>query len=262
MSETTIRRAAVAGQFYPAEPDLLRELLQQQITAARPAPPAPQAIVTPHAGLIYSGGMAALAWASAAQAAERIRTVVLLGPSHRLAFHGIAASEASAWETPLGLTTLTDARDLIDVGNVRSLPAAHAQEHCLEVQLPFIQTLLPQARLLPLLVGEASATEISTLLSPYWEDPHCLIAISSDLSHYLPYDEACQRDRQTADAIERADEQAIGPHQACGCRPLAGLLHLARREQARIRTLGLCNSGDTAGDRSRVVGYGAFAMYR
>lgn len=263
MSSASIRPAAVAGLFYPSNTLELQQQVQQYLTRNDiPQTPAPLAIVTPHAGYVYSGATAGVAWASVAARAESIYRVVLLGPSHRVALRGVATSTADYWQTPLGRIGLDkDAAEHLQLlPFVIASDKAHAREHSLEVQVPFIQTVFANATLLPLVVGDATPEQIASLLKPYWEDPHSLIAVSSDLSHYHDYRTAQQLDRQTSDAIEHFDIQAIGPEQACGCRPLCGLLKLAAEARCRITTLDLCNSGDTAGDRQRVVGYGAYVV--
>ncbi len=262
---SSIRPAAVAGLFYPRESGQLTQLLQEYLRQASVPEGSvrPRAIVTPHAGYVYSGSTAAVAWASASPWAEQIQRVLLLGPAHRVALRGIATSPAAAWQTPLGAVALDQrgARQLQELPFVVESALAHAEEHSLEVQVPFIQTLYPQAELLPLVVGDASPEEVAELLRPYWQDPHTLIAISTDLSHYHDYATAQQLDGSTALAIEQRRWSVIGPEQACGCRALNGLLQLAGDEGRPVQTLALCNSGDTAGDKRRVVGYGAFVVH-
>ncbi|WP_317930020.1 AmmeMemoRadiSam system protein B [Halioxenophilus sp. WMMB6] len=262
---TSVRPSAIAGQFYPADAHSLAAVINhclQHAKTHRSTTP-PQAIITPHAGLIYSGPTAAVAWSQALARTTPIQRVVLLGPSHRVGFSGVATSPAQAWRTPLGEIALDreGAEALQSHPFVQAFALAHAQEHCLEVQVPFIQTLWPKAKLLPLLVGDASAEQVAALLAPYWGDPETLIAISSDLSHFHDYATAQAIDQRTAQAIEAGRVDAIGPEQACGCRALNGLLLVAGQHHRPVVTLELCNSGDTAGDRSRVVGYGAFAVH-
>ena len=188
--------------------------------------------------------------------------MVLLGPSHRVAFDGIALSGARAFETPLGLvpTDEAGARELLALDWVDVLDEAHALEHSLEVHLPFLQTVLPEATVLPLVVGSASPRQVATILQTVGRDPGTLIVVSTDLSHYHDYETARRIDAETTRLIEELSD-GIRPDQACGCQPLNGLLHLARDSGYRVRTLDLRNSGDTAGPRDRVVGYGAYAVH-
>lgn len=260
---TTTRPAAVAGQFYPDDAQALRAELHAALAGAHSAPAAhaPKMLVVPHAGYVYSGPIAASAYALLAPAAGRIRRVVLLGPTHRVALRGLARPTVAAFETPLGRVPLDLAAldALADLPQVVASDAAHAQEHSLEVQLPFLQTVLGAFALVPLAVGEASATSVAEVLERLWGGDETLVVISSDLSHYLPYARACTADRAT---IERILQFAtdLDPHEACGARPLSGALQVARACGLRARLLDLRNSGDTAGDRARVVGYGAIAF--
>lgn len=257
-----VRPPAVAGLFYPAEPARLRQQVDALLAAARPAAGrAPKALIVPHAGYVYSGAIAANAYAQLTPIAQRIRTVVLLGPAHRVALRGLALPAATHFATPLGVVEL----DSEAVARLRGLPqitisdAVHAAEHSLEVHLPFLQSLLPKFLLLPLVVGEASPAEVAQVLDRVWGGEDTLIVISSDLSHYLSYDEARASDRATAQAVLdlRPD---IDPQQACGANPINGLLQSAPRHGLCGTLLDLRSSGDTAGDRARVVGYAAFAF--
>jgi MEMO1 family protein len=255
----------VAGYFYPASPDALqREIAECLATVTRRGAPseAPKAVIVPHAGYAYSGPVAAAAYAALRPARSRIRRVVLVGPSHRVQFRGLALSTADAFMTPLG--TIDIARDAADA--LRNLPQvceldrAHSLEHSLEVQLPFLQTVLDEFELVPVLVGEATAEEVGEVLEALWGGPETVFVISSDLSHYHDYPTAQRIDRDTTFAIEHFDAAAIDGEHACGCRPICGLLCVARAHGLRVTTLDVRNSGDTAGDRKRVVGYGAFAF--
>jgi len=254
-----VRRPAVAGYFYPADPGELGEMLAHLLEDAPAGPPA-KVLIAPHAGYVYSGPIAASAYARLTPVREHITQVVLLGPSHRVAFRGLARCNARAYETPLGhvpVDTDTAAR-LEDLAGVRLLDEAHAQEHSLEVHVPFLQTVLSEFHLTPLVVGETTPEEIARVLDTLWGDEETLIVVSSDLSHYLSYETAREVDQKTALAIE-ACSQSISPEQACGCRPINGLLHALAARRMSIHTIDLRNSGDTAGTRDRVVGYGAFA---
>ncbi len=258
----SIRQAAVAGRFYPADSAELRQQVQTFIAAAKPSGMLPKALVAPHAGYIYSGAVAGSAYAQLQGCAERIKRVVLLGPTHRMAIRGLACSRADHFQTPLGSVPVE--RAALDA--IRHLPQVHETdrpfegEHCLEVQLPFLQTVLGEFQLVPLLVGEASSDEVAAVLERLWDGEETLIVISSDLSHYLDYDSARAIDQETSNAIAQLDAAAIGHHQACGRNPLRGLLAVAKHHGLRARVLDLRNSGDTAGSRQQVVGYGAYAF--
>jgi len=262
---TAIRPPAVAGQFYPADPGEIRRICAALLAAAPPArPPVPKAIVVPHAGWIYSGPIAATAYAQLAPARGQVRRVVLLGPSHRVALRGLALSGADSWASPLGPVGLDrdGAQRLAALPGLGIFEPAHAQEHALEVQLPFLQTVLGNdVQLLPLVVGDASDETVAAALDAVWGGPETLIAISTDLSHYLDYESCRRQDQSTAAAIERLDPTGLDRESACGRVPLAGLLLAAKRRAMRIERLDLRNSGDTAGPRDRVVGYGAWALY-
>jgi hypothetical protein len=254
--------------FYPGDPASLQDELATCL-AGLPAPtPEPaatgmlKALIVPHAGYIYSGGTAGHAYALLAPLAGRIRRVVVLGPCHRASVQGLAAPTAQAFATPLGRIPLDRAAldALADLPQVVVSDAAHAQEHSLEVQLPFLQTVLGQFELVPLAVGEASSGEVAQVLERLWGGPETLIVISSDLSHFHSYREAQSIDKATAQHILALD-QLTSFEQACGALPINGLLAVARRRGLRIERVAQCNSGDTAGDKSRVVGYASFALY-
>ncbi|MGE5337153.1 MAG: AmmeMemoRadiSam system protein B [Gemmatimonadota bacterium] len=260
----TIRPAAVAGSFYPAEANALREEIRTHLNAtARPAAQrVPKALIAPHAGYVYSGPIAASAYARLDGQRSHIRRVVLLGPAHRVPVRGLALPGASAFETPLG-TVPVDAAAALSLAHLPQVvvhAGAHAHEHSLEVHLPFLQEMLGDFSLLPLVVGDATAEEVAEVLQALWGGPETLIVISSDLSHYLPYDLAVRTDARTAQAIADLDP-TLDHLQACGATPVNGLLTLARRHGLRAELLDLRNSGDTAGDRRRVVGYGAWAIH-
>jgi AmmeMemoRadiSam system protein B/AmmeMemoRadiSam system protein A len=262
---TAIRPAAVAGMFYPAAAPALAQEVDRLLAAAprEAAPQPPKMLVVPHAGYVYSGAVAARAYALLAPWRERIRRVVLLGPTHRVAVRGLALPSVAAFETPLGRVALdTEAiATLARLPQVQIDDEAHALEHALEVQLPFLQRALgtESFTLVPLAVGRASAAQVHEAIERVWGGAETLIVISTDLSHYLPYAQAQTVDRATADAILRLDT-AIAHDRACGATPLAGALLAARAHGLAPLLLDLRNSGDTAGDRSRVVGYAAFAF--
>jgi AmmeMemoRadiSam system protein B len=258
-----VRLPAVAGLFYPADAHELKDVIARYLAAAPAAAgTVPKAIIAPHAGYIYLGPIAASVYARLVPARGRVQRVVLLGPAHRVGFRSLALSSADFFETPLGRIpadrgAIEMLRDLPEV-DVRD--AAHADEHSLEVQLPFLQEVLGEFALVALAVGEATAAEVAAVLERLWGGAETLIVVSSDLSHYLDYASARRRDRATSRAIEALDASAIGHEDACGRNPVAGLLHVARKKGMTARTLDLRNSGDTAGPRDRVVGYGAYVL--
>ncbi len=265
-AQTKIRQPAVAGLFYPEDPATLKELILALMSEVAPRNEGtwyPKALVAPHAGLPYSGPVAASAYAALGPGADRIRRVVLLGPSHRVPFRGVATTTATAYGTPLGLVAID--RPAIDaiggLPGVTTLDEAHGPEHSLEVHLPFLQVVLHDFTLVPLVVGEAGPETVAAVLEQLWGGPETLIVISSDLSHYHDYPTAQALDAETRRAIEALDEGQLDPHKACGHQPLAGLLRVARRRGLQIETLDLRNSGDTAGPRREVVGYGAWAFH-
>lgn len=258
----SIRSAALAGLFYPDDAAALRAAVRGLLAAAQ-AGPAPKALIAPHAGYVYSGPVAASVYARLTAARGRIHRVVLLGPAHRAAFDGLALSGAAAFATPLGEVPLdaVAAASLQALPQVRVLDAAHRAEHSLEVQLPFLQETLGDFTLVPLVVGDATPEEVSAVLDTLWGGEETLIVISSDLSHYHEYATARRRDAATTRAIEALRPQDIAREDACGRLPVGGLLLCARRRGLRVETLDLRNSGDTAGPRDRVVGYGAWAFH-
>ena len=260
---TTTRRAAVAGMFYPADPRELREMVQGYLAQAEKQDSFPKAVISPHAGFIYSGPVAASVYARLSAGRERIERVVLLGPSHRVPFHGLAITDADFYETPLGRVPIDQAfqQQISDLPQVRLLQAAHASEHSLEVQLPFLQSVLGDFKLVPLVVGDADGKEVAEVLERLWGGPETLIVISSDLSHYHDYLTAQRMDRATSDAIVGLHPEAIGYDDACGRIPVQGLLNLAKKQGLQGELIDLRNSGDTAGPRNQVVGYGAYAFF-
>lgn len=258
-----IRTPAVAGIFYPAQAIELSAQIQGFLHEVKVsnAPP-PKAMIAPHAGYVYSGAIAASAYARLLAARARIRRVVLLGPSHRVGFRGMALSNMNAFATPLGAVPLdTAALALIgELPGVGVLERAHATEHSLEVHVPFLQQVLDNFQLVPLVVGDARPEEVGAVLEALWGEAETLIVISSDLSHYQDYQTAQALDRTTSDAIERLCFEDIGYEQACGRNPVNGLLWVAQRKGLRGVTIDLRNSGDTAGSRDQVVGYGAYVF--
>jgi AmmeMemoRadiSam system protein B len=260
-----IRPAAVSGSFYPRDPSALAAEISAYLALAPAAPRGwqpPKAIIAPHAGYIYSGPIAASIYARLAPLRGRVRRVVLAGPAHRVYVPGAAVPAARAFESPLGAVEL----DLDAIAALRELDfvemsdKAHALEHSLEVHVPFLQAVLGDFRLVPIVVGDASPQQSARLFETVWGGDETLVVVSSDLSHYLGYDAACARDRDTASAILHLDPSLV-PEEACGAAPINGLLETARRRALAVELVDLRNSGDTAGDRDRVVGYGAFAFH-
>jgi AmmeMemoRadiSam system protein B len=252
----------VAGRFYPADPRQLAAEVDQLLASASASPCRAKALIAPHAGYVYSGATAGLAFSTLAADAASIDRVVLLGPSHFVPLAGLAASRAPAFETPLGRVPVDLLlRDrVLRLDRVRLDDRAHAREHSLEVMLPFLQRTLGDFTVLPLAVGDTSPEAVAEVLELCWGNDSTRIVVSSDLSHYHDYRTAQTIDRGTRQAIERLDPAAIGPDRACGCYALNGLLEAARRRQLEVTTLAVCNSGDTAGPRDRVVGYGAWVF--
>src|SRR5436190_1239040 len=256
-----LRKPAVAGSFYPAQPDRLRRQIEELLAEAAPAPKiTPKALIAPHAGYIYSGLPAATAFATLRDSAQTFARIVLIGPAHYVAIRGVALPTSDAFETPLGRVPVDHGalNEITVLPFVSRNDAAHRPEHALEVELPFLQIVLPSFSLLPLAVGDATAHEVAQVLARLWTGPETLLVISSDLSHYHRYETARSLDVTTAAAIENGDWASLGPRQACGYLPIAGLLIEANRRHLKARRLSLCNSGDTAGPRDQVVGYGAW----
>lgn len=260
-----VRLSVFDGSFYPADPTTLREDVRRFVEEAVAAPSegSLRAIVTPHAGYVYSGPIAGTAYRTLRDSREPPERVLLLGPSHRIAFTGIALPSHDGFRTPLGdLEVDADLRRLAaKLPGVTEFDEAHSREHSLEVQLPFLQVVAGTPKILPLVVGTSTPDITSNVvLSLLDKHPDTLVVVSSDLSHFLPYSATRSLDRESAGRLERL-ETSIEPDQACGCQPLNGLTETARRSGWAIRLLDLRNSGDTCGDHSRVVGYGAFAAW-
>ena len=260
------RETAVAGLFYPLDPQALRTQVQTLLAEVEPhhlpiAGPV-KALIAPHAGYLYSGATAACAYALVKERND-IEHVVLLGPSHRVAFRGRALSSATSFATPLGDVPVPRAlaTAAAALAPVTVFDAAHTAEHSLEVHLPFLQIALPGVPVLPLVTGDTTPEEVeSTLAALTNDDARSLVIVSTDLSHFLDYASACTVDRRTTRAIE-ALETTVTPEQACGCRALNGLLRFASSNALSVNTLDVRNSGDTAGAKDRVVGYGSYALH-
>ncbi|UCF67000.1 MAG: AmmeMemoRadiSam system protein B [Acidobacteriota bacterium] len=256
------RHPAVSGLFYPAEAKELSALVTEYLEHAGPAPTVPKAIIAPHAGYVYSGPVAASAYAALAPARRRIKRVVLVGPAHRVAFNGLALSSCEAFETPLGLVPVDQAAcaGLSSLPGVSIYDGAHSGEHSLEVHLPFLQKVIDDFSIVPLVIGSASAAEVGSVLERLWGGDETLLVVSSDLSHYHDYDTARRRDSTTSRAIEQLRWEQIDGDDACGYRGVAGLLWVAQKRGMTVATIDLRNSGDTAGPRDQVVGYGAYLV--
>ncbi len=258
------RAPAVAGLFYPDEPNALRRAVEDYLHAAKTAETDDighiKAVIAPHAGYIYSAPIAASIYARLRPLAGIVRRVVLLGPSHRVPFAGLALPDVDEFATPLGTVPLdaTAMAEIASLPQVQVLNIAHGGEHSLEVQLPFLQVVLGDFSLVPLVVGDAEPATVAEVLAHLWGGDETLFVISSDLSHYHDYATAQRLDAATSRAIEQLRPQDIGYEDACGRDPVNGLLYLARERGLHARTLDLRNSGDTAGGRGQVVGYGAY----
>ena len=258
-----IRQPAVAGTFYPAPKQTLASDIKTLLGASRPAHDAvrPKALIVPHAGYVYSGLTAAVAYAALDAVHDSIERVILLGPVHHVPVRGMALPEADAFATPLAETAIDQAA----TGMIKNMPQvmvsaeAHAPEHSLEVQLPFLQSVLDDFKLVPLAVGDATPEEVAEVLDVLWGGPETLIVVSSDLSHFLPYKTAQLVDGQTVQSIMQL-QPTLSHEQACGGTPINGLLLSAKQHHLQPQLLDLRNSGDTAGDKNRVVGYASFAF--
>lgn len=261
-----IRPPAAAGGFYPDDPELLRIVVEDFLDEAKGAAAAlPKALIVPHAGYVYSGPVAAAAYALlvCAGAAGRVRRVVLIGPSHYVPFDGLALACVDAFATPLGRVPVdrTAVAAICELPSVHLADGPHVEEHALEVQLPFLQAVLGDFALVPIVAGRARAEAVAGALERVWGGPETLIVVSSDLSHYHDRDTARRLDAATAAAIEAGDGARIGPDDACGRVGIAGLLAAAPRHRLTVERLALATSADTAGPRRSVVGYGAWAFY-
>lgn len=261
-----VRPAAVAGSFYPRDAQTLRSVVHEHLASARarvgPSVTWPKAVIVPHAGYVYSGSVAAQAYLALDAGSEVIHRVVLVGPSHRVAFEGLAVPSHTAFETPLGRVPIdeTSRRELLEARLVHERDDAHRWEHALEVQIPFLQEVLESFSILPILVGRASPEQVAETLERVWGGDETVVVISSDLSHYHDYETAKSMDARTAAAIERLDARRIRYEDACGRTGIQGLLQTAANHALLPQALDLRSSGDTAGGRDEVVGYGAWAF--
>ena len=259
---TSIRKPAVAGQFYSGNPGELSATVAALLEGAQDQQtPAPKALIVPHAGYNYSGPVAASAYARLRPYRNQYRRVILVGPCHRTPVHGLALSGADLYRTPMGDVPVDRAAIAsLDIPNVHISDQCHQTEHSLEVHLPFLQALLGDFSIVPIVVGGATPELVSRVLDALWGGPETLIVISSDLSHFLNYDDARLIDAATCEAIENLDASQINYEVACGATPVAGLLIAARHRGMQVKTVDLRNSADTAGDTGPVVGYGAWVF--
>jgi len=263
MRSPTVREPAVAGSFYPSDAGVLRDTVDALLAdAASSRVSTPKAIAVPHAGYVYSGAVAATAYALVARMRDTITRVIVIGPNHRVAVRGIALAGVQRFATPLGLVSVPEAWALARLSALPTVcvsPEAHRWEHSVEVQLPFIQRALGDVDVIPLLAGDTNGDEVADVLDALWGGPETLIVISTDLSHYLPDHEARQTDAATIARILALDGPIDHAH-ACGATALNGLLTAARRHGLHPIVLDARNSSDTAGDPDRVVGYCAVAF--
>ena len=259
-----IRHPAVAGLFYPADKQILKNDIHQylsEVTAEQKT--MPKALIVPHAGYVYSGPIAASAFKQLIPYKNKIKRIVVLGPSHRVAFKGLAVPESDVFNTPLGNIPIdqTSIQKLSGLPQIIVSDKAHEDEHSLEVQLPFLQEILGEFSLVPIVVGDAERHEVADVINRLWNSEDTLIVISTDLSHYHSYNEAKQLDQDTSDAIVNLKSNLIEYDDACGRNGLKGMLTVAEEKNLSIDVLDLRNSGDTAGDKNRVVGYGAYVIH-
>ncbi len=259
----SIRKPVVAGMFYPANPQTLKSDIQNYLKKAKVCDFVPKALIAPHAGYLYSGEVAASAYVLLDKIKDKIKRVVLLGPSHRVGFHGVATTSADFYQTPLGVVSIDKEANasLEGMSQVSCFDRAHSQEHSLEVHVPFLQETLGEFSLVPLVVGDASPEDVGEVILKLWGGDETLVVISTDLSHFENYETAQKLDAKTCKAIEEFKPEDLDFHDACGRVPVSGMMCAAIKKELKITTLDLRNSGDTAGDKDRVVGYGAWALY-
>ncbi len=257
-----LREPVVAGSFYPANASQLSTMIDQFLDLAknRRSQKPPKAVISPHAGYIYSGAIAASVFVTIDQFRDQYSRVVVMGPSHRIGFRGVAYCRADVFKTPLGHipVDMEALKELEKQNLILRNDSAHLQEHSLEVQLPFLQKTLDEFTLIPLVVGESSSAEVSEIIEALWGGDETLFVISSDLSHYLAYEAAVSRDQKTSNAILHFEYQKLEYGDACGRNPIKGLLRSASQHHLHPTLIDYRNSGDTAGDKTRVVGYGAY----
>jgi len=262
VSASDVQLPALAGELYSADPDVLRATVQAYLHEAPAEGSLPKAVIVPHAGLTSSGPVAASAYRRLNLARDQVTRVVILGTAHAAGVEGLVASSAEAFETPLGrvpVDKMALAR-ILTKKHVQVSDSPHAGERSIEVQLPFLQELLGDFGIVPLIVGRTTTERVASVLEALFGGPETLIVISSDLSHYQPYDEAIKLDRATAEAIEGFHLQQVRSKHACGAYAIRGLLKVASKHGLKVSTVDLRNSGDTAGTRDEVVGFGAFVF--
>lgn len=259
-----IRLPAVAGLFYPADPDILNDTIERDLSqiSSISVTSSPKVLIVPHAGYIYSGPIAASAFALLKQSRHLIKRVVIIGPSHRVGFNGVAISSADYFDMPFGRIAIDKVAQekLLDIVGVHKFDEAHIAEHSLEVQLPFLQYILDDFSIVPIVAGDASPELVAEIIKTLWGGPETLFVISSDLSHYHDYQTAQQLDQSTSQAILDLDVNTIDSQHACGCVGIRGLLTFAQHHPLKASILDLRNSGDTAGSKDKVVGYGAYSF--
>lgn len=258
------RPAALAGQFYPDDPLELANLVDELIASAAPgADLTPKALIVPHAGYAYSGPVAASAYARLGDAAAHIETVVMFAPAHRWPVPGLALPGVAGFDMPLGQVAI-DADGVARVAHldcVEATQAAHAREHAIEVQLPFLQRCLPTGfTLLPFVVGQATLEQVLEVMTLCWGHTETLLVVSSDLSHFHDYDTARLLDTATTAAIEQLAPAQVQEGGACGRVAIQALLTAASQRGLSAKMVDQRSSGDTAGGRSEVVGYGAYVI--
>ena len=268
LNDDDIRPPAIAGTFYPHNPDELADTVRHYLTQAGrffdTAHKAPKAIIAPHAGYIYSGFTAAAVYNRLYPSCETIRRVIMLGPCHRVAINYAALPSSKLFQTPIGnIPVDTDSIDNIKhLDYVKIFNATHAKDHCIEIHLPFLQMILKKFKIVPIIIGDISPLKVAEIIETLWGGPETLILVSSDLSHYLDHTQANTLDSQTSKIIERMDFEALRSDQACGCHSIKGLLMVARKKRLSAYTADVRNSGDTAGSKDRVVGYGSWYFER
>ena len=258
-----IRPAAVADMFYSANSSELAAQVFDFMDSDEIINIVPKALIVPHAGYVYSGSTAGKGYALAKKLIPVVNKIVLIGPCHRVWIEGLAIPNCQYFETPLGRITI-DSTSLLELAKFPQVVIsnqAHEQEHSLEVQLPFLQSIFSQFELIPMVVGDISTEALVKVLEFLWGGEETLIVISSDLSHFLDYDTAVAIDNKTSQAIENFDSESISSEMACGCSGIKALLQVANNKNLQVKTIHQCNSGDTAGSKDRVVGYGSYAIY-
>jgi hypothetical protein len=258
-----VRPPAVAGAFYPADPIALRRQIAGFLCEANGVGPIPKALIVPHAGYKYSGPVAASGYALLEAVRHCMTRVVLLGPSHRVPFYGLATTDADLFSTPLGTIEIDRSfvENALRLPQVQLLDAAHQYEHSLEVQLPFLQMTLDDFALVPLAVGQVNASEVADVIDTLWSDDDTLLVVSSDLSHYRDYRTARALDTDTSNLIEHLKWRQLDGERACGYGGIRGLLKVAEQRRLRVKVVDLRNSGDTSGSKDQVVGYGSYVVY-